>query len=122
MGNVWDKTWTRKEGTFIWSIWHKAMAVNTWCVMFIKDIDDKCCMCNNDILKAIAHMFWDCRIVRRAWDFTIGIINTIRAKLGEKNAMENIELAIRKYPTYLANWPKFYFFLEASHYGSSGCK
>lgn len=66
-GNVWDKTHSCKEGVFIWSIGHKAVAVNAWRDMFIKDIDNTCHMCMADIMKTIIHRFWDCRIALRAW-------------------------------------------------------
>jgi hypothetical protein len=30
LGNVWGITRSRKEGAYIWSIWHKAVGVNAW--------------------------------------------------------------------------------------------
>lgn len=83
-GNVWDKTHSRKEGAFIWSIWHKAIAVNSWRDRFIKDIDGNCLMCMLDIVETIVHRFWGHKIVRRAWDYSIGIINIMKAKPWQK--------------------------------------
>lgn len=54
---------SKKEGDFIWSICHKALADNSWRARFIMEFDDKCCMCNVYIPKTIAHRFWGCRIV-----------------------------------------------------------
>ena len=39
--NVWDRTRSRKEGAFIWSIWLKTVVVNAWRARFIPDIEDK---------------------------------------------------------------------------------
>ena len=36
--NVWDKMKSKEEGAFIWSLWHKAMTVNSRRTMFIMDI------------------------------------------------------------------------------------
>lgn len=54
-GNLCDKMCHTKEGTFIWSIWHKVIVLNSWRARVIADIDDKCQMCMLDILKTITH-------------------------------------------------------------------
>lgn len=51
MGNVWDNMRIKKEGAFIWVIWHKAIAVNLWRARLITDVDDKCHMCACDIME-----------------------------------------------------------------------
>ncbi len=28
--NIWCKTWTKKEVGFMWALWNKAIAINTW--------------------------------------------------------------------------------------------
>ena len=47
---------------FIWSIWHRVVAVTSWRAMLIMDIDDRCHVCMNDIPETIAHKFCDCRV------------------------------------------------------------
>lgn len=81
---MWDKTHSHKEGAFTWSVWHKPVAIDSWRARFIKGIDNKCLMCRMDILEIITCSFWDCIIAQRAWDYSIGIINTLKAKLGQK--------------------------------------
>jgi hypothetical protein len=84
-GDVWDKTHSCKEGAFIRSIWHKAVAVNAWRVMFIKDINNTCHMCMADILETIIYKIWDdYRIALRAWDYSPSIVNTMKANPGHK--------------------------------------
>lgn len=78
-GTVWDKMRSKKEGDFIWSLWQKVVAINSWRVRFIAEIDDKCLMCALNIPETIAHRFWDCKCARRAWDYAIGIINSMKA-------------------------------------------
>ena len=38
-------------------------------------------MCLLSFMKPL-HMFWDCRVACIAWDFSIGVINMMHAKLG----------------------------------------
>ena len=91
-GNVWDKTHSCKEGAFIWSIWHKAVAVNAWRVMFIEAIDNTCHMCMVDILETIIHKFWDCRIALRAWDHSTSIVNTMKVNPGHKGPHQRLDV------------------------------
>lgn len=77
-GNIWDKTQSRKEGAFMQSIWHRAVAE------FIMNIDKKCHMCMVGISESIAHRFQDCRVASKAWDFSIDIINIMKEKHGHK--------------------------------------
>jgi hypothetical protein len=61
-GNVWDNMHSKHDGAFSWSIWPKAVAVNSWRSRFIADIDDKCQLCIACISKTIAYKFWDYRV------------------------------------------------------------
>lgn len=64
--NMWDRVHIQKERVFIWSIWHKAVAVTSWRARFIDYVNDKCWMCNLDLLETIAHKFWNCKIAHTA--------------------------------------------------------
>ena len=41
----------------MWSLWHKAVALNSWRARLIVDVEDKYHMCARDIPKTIAHKF-----------------------------------------------------------------
>ena len=82
--NVWDITRSRKEGGYVWSIWHKAVAINAWRARFIQDIKNEYHLWMVDTTKTIAHRFRDCRFAKRAWDFSVGILNTMITQLGQK--------------------------------------
>lgn len=72
----------------------------------IKDIDDKCLLCMAGIPETIAHRFWGCKISQRAWDFSIGIINTTKAKLGQAGPWRLLDwqhgIFGKKVPTFLS--------------------
>ena len=50
---------------------HKSMVIISWRARFIADVGDKCHMCASDIPNPISQRFWDCRIARQAWDYSI---------------------------------------------------
>ena len=85
IGNVSKKTLSTKGRAFDWSIWNKVIVVNSWRAQFIRDINDKCLMCSTNIPDSIAHRFRDCKIAHKIWDFSIGIVNIMKAKPGEKD-------------------------------------
>lgn len=47
--NMWDKMRSKREGEFA-------------------EVDDKCLVYAHHVLESIAHIFWDCRMVGRAWE------------------------------------------------------
>ena len=121
MGNLWDKTRSKKRRAFIWSIWHRAVAVNSWRARFIVNIDDKCHMCMNDILETIFHKLWDRRVAWRSWDFAIGIIKTVKAKSGHKGPWKLLDrqhkIFVKKFRSPLASSPKFGYCWGGSRFG-----
>ena len=38
-GNVWDRLRNRKEGAFIWALWHKVVVFNSWRARFTAEVD-----------------------------------------------------------------------------------
>jgi hypothetical protein len=115
-GNVWDKMRSKKEGDFIWSLWHKVVAVNSWRVRFIDEIDDKCLMCALDIPETIAHRFWDCKFARRAWDYAIGIINSMKAHPNQKGPWKAFHwhhgIFGKKIPASFSNYSRIWLLLR----------
>lgn len=71
---------------------------------FIKDIDDKCLICMAGIPETIVHRFWGCKISQTSWDFSIGIINTMKAKLRQAGPWRLLdwqhEIFGKKVPTF----------------------
>lgn len=41
---VWDPLWFGKEAAFMWSIWHKAIAVTEWRARVVLDSISKQCV------------------------------------------------------------------------------
>jgi hypothetical protein len=78
VGNVWNRLRNKKEGAFIWAFWHEAVAINSWRARFIVEVDNKCLMCGRNILETIVHYFWECRMARRAWGVSTGIVNELK--------------------------------------------
>ena len=64
---VWDPLWAGNEAAFMWSIWHKAVAVNEWRVRIAPtSISKKYVFCLFNINESIKHKFWYCMQTRRA--------------------------------------------------------
>ena len=53
---VWDPFRSGKEGAFIWSIWHKAVAVNEWRAR-IASISKQCVVCLPNTSESVKHKF-----------------------------------------------------------------
>ena len=58
---VWDPLQAWKEASFMWSAWHKAIAVNEWraCIAPIS-ISKQCIFCLPNTGESIKHKLWDC--------------------------------------------------------------
>ena len=68
---VWDPMRAGKEAAFMWSIWHKAVAVNEWRARIAPaSISKQCVFCMPNTSESIKHKFWDCIQARRAWRYT----------------------------------------------------
>ena len=65
---VWDPLRAGKEAAFLWSIWHKAVAVNEWRAKIAPAfISKQCPFCLPNTSESVKHKFWDCIQARRAW-------------------------------------------------------
>ena len=66
----WRDTWrssrAQKEAAFLWSIWHKAIAVNEWRHKISHIIDTSCPFCPGHN-ESILHRFWGCELARSTW-------------------------------------------------------
>ena len=81
--NLWDTERVRKEAGLMWSIWHKAVAVNVWRGAISKEIDQSCPVCLKGIRETVMHTFWECEAAQKAWLWGEAVIN-VMAPAGER--------------------------------------
>ena len=98
--------------------------VTSWRAKVIVDIDDKCQTCMADIPQTITHRFWDYRMAHKAWDFSIRIIDIMKARPGQRGHKNHwngsMGFLVRKFLPHLVNILEFGFYLEPSHCGLFG--
>jgi hypothetical protein len=93
--NIWCKTRSRKEVGFMWALWNKAIAVNTWrakvdnliklahCAIMKKNpryINFGSVIMHNGLgctHKTLWVRFWECYHAQRAWVYTQDIVGEI---------------------------------------------
>jgi hypothetical protein len=77
-------------------------------------------------METIAHRSWDCRIAHMAWDFSIGLVNVMKAKLRQEGPWRpldcNMGFLAQKYPPPLVNSLEFGCSYKVSCYGPFGLK
>lgn len=78
-GNIWHTQRNKKESAFIWSIWHKAIAVNDWRGKYALNINNTCVFCLG-VVETILHCFWECPRVQRTWAWCLDIIHALQQK------------------------------------------
>ena len=67
-----------KEAAFIWSIWHKAVAVNEWRARIAPaSISKQCVFCLPNTSETVKHKFWDCIQARRTWRWATHIMHEL---------------------------------------------
>ena len=70
--------WLGKEAMFMWSIWHKAVAIHEWRARIAPaSISKQCPFCLPNISESIKHKFRDYIQVRRVWRWATFIIHDI---------------------------------------------
>jgi hypothetical protein len=69
----WLKDRGKKEGGFLWSIWHRAVATNTWRAVISEVVLD-CPSCDLRLEENFLHRFYFCPQVKIAWAFAFTII------------------------------------------------
>lgn len=69
---VWQDDWNpahlAKEAAFMWSIWHNAVAVNSWRAKIAASIDTQCPNCSMDHSETPFHRFFFCLRAQEAWN------------------------------------------------------
>jgi hypothetical protein len=61
----------------MWSIWHQAVATNTWRKKITGgDLQCKCCDANSD--ESYTHRFYECRQARLGWTFGFSVLHRLQ--------------------------------------------
>ncbi len=71
--NIWCKMRSRKEMGFMWALWNKAIALNTWRLKVNNSIDQTYPLWSNGE-KSMLHRFWECCHAQQAWQYTQNIV------------------------------------------------
>ncbi|KAG0575769.1 hypothetical protein KC19_5G029800 [Ceratodon purpureus] len=67
----WHAVWTaarpRKEAAFLWSLYHRAIAVNHWRQRAFPLLSEACTCCSTGESETLIHCFFSCSAATRAW-------------------------------------------------------
>ena len=81
----WKDVWTplrpRKEAAFLWSVYHRAVAVHQWRQRAFSQLSTECTCCDQGIPESLIHCFFACPPVIRAWDFVTSVLYTLAKEL-----------------------------------------
>lgn len=71
---IWDPGRSRKEAGFLWSVMHKAVAVNLWRHCGRHQTSEECPCCDDGDPESIHHCFYSCSGATQAWDFATSVL------------------------------------------------
>ena len=90
----WKDTWRRnrahKDAAFIWSVWHKAVAVNDWRKVAYLNIDSSCPFCPG-LPETILHRFWECTQARNTWMWSSSLIHALQRRSQDPTVHFNLD-------------------------------
>lgn len=75
--DTWFKARSQKEAAFIWSIWHNAVAVNSWHTQIAPGMDTRCLCCSSGDIETPLHRFFTCPRAQEIWDYAQTILHYI---------------------------------------------
>ena len=78
---VWKSTRSKKEAGFMWSLWHRAVATNSWRGRFLPNVDQSCPSCQLGCVETYTHCFFDCRNAKTVWNYCFYIIHVLQKGL-----------------------------------------
>ena len=84
----WKENWqdrSQKEAGFMWSMWHQAVATNTWRAKFNPAANADCPLCNSSVPETYLHRFYECSYSRRFWLFSFAVIHWVSKGTKNKN-------------------------------------
>lgn len=88
---VWRPDRPRKEAGFLWSMLHKAVAVNQWRNQSHPPTSAHCTCCNLEVTESIQHCFFDCTAAVSAWDFAISVLHHAARTPTRNNRWDRLE-------------------------------
>ena len=74
---LWKLEQGKKEGGFMWSLWHQAVATNSWQGRINTKIDHSCPMCPSALRVTYTQRFYDCEQAKIAWHFCFDLMHKI---------------------------------------------
>jgi hypothetical protein len=72
--DVWQPRRSHKDAAFMWSVFHGAVAFNTWRAIGSPNLDLTCVCCDADLPESLIHWFYQCQISTHAWHFAMSIM------------------------------------------------
>jgi len=120
--DVWHKSRSQKETAFLWSIWHKAVAVHSWRAKVTSGIDTRCNCCNLGVEETLAHCFYECPQAQVVWNYAQAILLWLTGDLIWTHTNFDISQCIFGPPSPDASpsFKRFGHFFEVHHYGQFG--
>lgn len=77
--DIWINCKARKESSFLWSLWHQALVVNSWRMKIIdQSFQVDCPSYDPTTLQTTTHQFWNCLEARTAREFASTILHRLR--------------------------------------------
>jgi len=73
-GEIWHPSKLQKEVAYLWSVIHKAIAVNSWRAQLFPGINISCSCCDQGLEETIMHQFVECDPSKLAWDFALTVL------------------------------------------------
>jgi hypothetical protein len=74
----WKEIWknrSQKEAAFLWSVWHQAIATNTWRNKFNPAANPECPLCGSQFPETYIHRFYQCQFSKKLWTFAFTIMH-----------------------------------------------
>lgn len=72
---VWSKSRPQKDAGFIWSIYHRTVAMHCWRKIVAPNISTTCINCSANLDEMLIHRFHQCVKTCHAWWFTFSVIH-----------------------------------------------
>jgi hypothetical protein len=74
--DVWNKHQPQKDASFLWSVLHYAVAVNSWRTQIAPGIPMSCIRCPASLDETILYRFHHCEHTRLAWQYALLVLYT----------------------------------------------
>jgi hypothetical protein len=114
---IWHKAKAQKEAAFLWSVIHKAVAVNEWRGKISVEIDQSCPHCGPQSVESVEHRFYSCPLAQQVWRYAANIVWQLFAKkrhLGPRKSFSMLQcLFDQPLCKTLKRFNRIWFFLRS---------